>query len=70
MQNANRELLEGLIDAVGVSDILETMSEICYEKAEHLETNWQDYKAAKWWLKIAGKLQVFSISFGKLLAKI
>ena len=33
--------LESLVDEASLAQVLETLSEICYAKAEHLETNWQ-----------------------------
>lgn len=38
--------VEGLIDAHGLSQVLDSMSTVCFEKAEHLRVNWQDQAAA------------------------
>ncbi len=43
------EKLEALIDAHGLYNVVETLSTICSEKAEHIETNWQDGKLARQW---------------------
>lgn len=37
-----KEQLERIIDRVGLELALEWIAEICWEKAEHLRTNWQD----------------------------
>lgn len=47
------EDLEEFIDAHSVEDLLSAISDICYEKAEHIATNWQDEHLAADW-EIAG----------------
>ena len=44
--------LEVLVDANGLEAVLTALEEICEAKADHLASNWQDYKAAKQWLKV------------------
>ena len=44
-------VVQGLANTLPV-----TLGEICYQKAEHLETNWQDADTAAYWSKIAQKL--------------
>ena len=46
---ANKLDLEDTIDLDGLSETLEKIGNICFEKSEHLETNWQDEKSAKAW---------------------
>ena len=41
--------LESLVDEASLVQVLETLSEICHAKAEHLETNWQDAASGKVW---------------------
>ena len=41
--------LESIIDAIGLMNTLEAIADICYDKAEHLRSNWQDEKSAKCW---------------------
>ena len=53
-----KESLESLIDRApeGVEGVLELVVEICYEKADHVQTNWQDLGTAQWWAMVANKL--------------
>ncbi len=48
MSNIETEL-EALIDRHGLTHVVNTLSVICAEKAEHLRSNWQDKAAAKVW---------------------
>ena len=41
--------LETLIDRTSVSAVLESLGEICSEKAEHIRENWQDTQLARDW---------------------
>ena len=50
------EELESLIDAVNLNHVLEALIEVCYGKAEHLRSNWQDAAAAKLWEKAGAVL--------------
>lgn len=45
--------LEQLIDRTGTFNVIEFISEIMYEKAQHLRENWQDEGQAKLWDKNA-----------------
>lgn len=45
--------LEDLIDRHGLDMVLQALEDICYEKAEHLKSNWQDQPAASLWEKDA-----------------
>ena len=45
MQN----MLEALIDQHGLYMVLADISYICFEKAEHLKHEWQDYDTADAW---------------------
>ncbi len=45
--------LEMMIDKCGLSKVLFFIAEICHEKADHVETNWQDKALAKEWSKDA-----------------
>lgn len=51
------EVLEAIIDRVGIVEMLEAQAEICREKAQHLYLNWQDEKSGKSWERIARKLE-------------
>jgi hypothetical protein len=45
------EEIEAMIDSVGLSDMVSIMSDICYAKAEHLRSNWQDEHNAEIWVR-------------------
>jgi hypothetical protein len=51
-----KEKLEAFIDKFGINPLLDMLTEICYEKAEHIEANWQDKALAKMWIKDAKAL--------------
>ena len=51
------EDLEDLVDKEGLGAVLLALNEICFTKAEHLRTNWQDDLAAKRWEKAAALLE-------------
>jgi hypothetical protein len=48
------ETLERLVDENGLAVVLEALAAICHEKAEHVQSNWQDTGLAKCW-KSAGR---------------
>jgi hypothetical protein len=41
--------LESLIDKHGLKGVLSAIGNVCFEKAIHLRSNWQDSAAAKVW---------------------
>lgn len=45
----NENDLEKLIDSTSLSEVLAMLANICYEKAQHIETNWQDDLTASAW---------------------
>jgi hypothetical protein len=51
-------LIERMIDRHGISWMLETISEICGEKALHIATAWQDAHLAKRWATLEGAVGV------------
>lgn len=50
------EQLESMVDTKGLQHILDTLVDICREKAEHLRSNWQDTTAADDWENAANDL--------------
>ena len=48
--------LENIIDSNTLEDVIHALTEICYGKAEHLRSNWQDNDAAKQWELAAKRL--------------
>jgi len=51
MNQQDQDTIETLIDIYSLSEVIEALSDICMEKAEHVETNWQDHTLAKIWRK-------------------
>jgi hypothetical protein len=41
--------LEQIIDKHGLAHVLQALEQVCYEKAEHIRTNWQDRDLALRW---------------------
>jgi hypothetical protein len=45
----DKDDLEMMIDKYGLSKVLFFIAEICHEKADHVQVNWQDSVLAKEW---------------------
>jgi hypothetical protein len=56
------EELEHMIDQQSLKKVLEALSFICYEKASHLEENWQDSPAGGRWTRAGGKISSLAAS--------
>lgn len=72
LETIDAEKLEKLVDTYGLANVLETLSEICYHKAQHIETNWQDRLTAHYWekcgrllVKTATKPQIDQTGYGR-----
>jgi hypothetical protein len=50
------EMLEPLVDATSLGDVILALARTCNEKAEHLRMHWQDERSAKVWDTLADKL--------------
>lgn len=48
--------IETLIDKHGVGNLLNSMANVCFEKAIHIRENWQDVSLAKDWDKNGQKI--------------
>jgi len=57
------ETLEDMVDSGSIGDVLETLIELCHEKAEHLRSNWGDDAEAKAWERDGRKI-------GRLIGKL
>ena len=57
MNAKDTDSLEGLLDKTTLQDFLETLAEICNEKADHLRANWQDNATAKLWDAAAKRVE-------------
>lgn len=66
MLNEDRLEIERMIDIHGLQAFLETLSEICEGKAEHIAANWQDTRLAKRWATFSGHLGILSTKAGGL----
>jgi hypothetical protein len=53
--------LETLIDRTSLQSVLMALSEICCEKAEHVETAWQDKHLARAWRTVEGAIGVHCV---------
>jgi hypothetical protein len=53
------ELLEEMVDANGVKGVLQDLVAICYEKAIHIDENWQDTALAQEWEDTALEIDNF-----------
>lgn len=52
--------VETLVDENSLADVLLALARMCNEKAEHLESNWQDEITARVWDRAARKLDRLS----------
>ena len=43
------ETIETLVDKHGAQVVLQALAQVCAEKADHVNTNWQDRALAKDW---------------------
>lgn len=49
--------LEGAIDESSLASVIEALSVIAYEKAEHIRSTWQDQQTARMWTRNARRLE-------------
>ena len=54
--------LEELIDSNSLASVVYALSEICWGKADHLRTNWQDHASALAWEQMGKRLETTSIA--------
>lgn len=50
------QALESMVDCYGIDTVIDALSSVCYDKADHLQCNWQDSATTEYWDKVAGKL--------------
>ena len=50
------ERLEEIMDWTGVSVLMGMLADIANGKADHLQSNWQDYAGARRWQRLANRL--------------
>jgi hypothetical protein len=51
------DAMESFLDSHDLQETLLTLSNICWEKAAHIERNWQDSKTAAEWSKAAEAIE-------------
>jgi hypothetical protein len=54
--------LETLLDQSSLPEMITELAAICYAKADHIRTNWQDEQLARQWAKAADKLSHVVVS--------
>ena len=52
-QQLNADMLEQYVDSQGLAGVLDVLAATCREKAEHVQSNWQDARLAELWEKAA-----------------
>jgi Tfp pilus assembly major pilin PilA len=57
MIEANDDTIEKYVDKYGLTTVLEHIEGICYGKADHLATNWQDARNANVWVAHANSIR-------------
>lgn len=61
MKPEDMAVLEGLLDKLTLSAILEMLERICHKKAENLRNHWQDEITAKLWDKAARQIEKINV---------
>lgn len=56
MDETIKDELESIIDRVGLDTLLDCLSSVCDDKAEHLACNWQDDGAARAWQRASARI--------------
>jgi len=69
MQNPEYiDLIERCIDANNLQETLQMISSVCWEKASHVLSNWQDKELAGRWEKAAKAVESLSVK-SSIIAK-
>jgi len=63
------ELIESSVDAIGLRRTIDTLSRICHEKADHIDTNWQDHILSARWQKAGNILDGTALKIGVILGE-
>ncbi|MGH1397498.1 MAG: hypothetical protein ACRAVC_26185 [Trichormus sp.] len=57
----DKEDIKAMLDSMSVVDVLRILSQVCYEKAEYLRTDYQHTETAREWEKVGravGKIKI------------
>lgn len=57
VNKADQDELEAMVDHYGLRSVLSILMNICFDKAEHVSTNWQDNPLAQAWTRDGNKLE-------------
>lgn len=49
MTSYEQQLIEEIVDKYGLMALVDSVCQVCYDKAEHIRTNYQDEVLAKQW---------------------
>lgn len=60
------EVLEGIVDDVGMPGIISGLEQIAWAKEEHVLVNWQDKELARAWARVAKLLDKFQPKLEKV----
>jgi hypothetical protein len=56
------EFLEGTVDAAGMQYLIDRAAAVCWAKAEHLLSAWQDEATARKWEQLAVALDSIEVN--------
>lgn len=60
-------VLEGMVDAMGLGKVLDLLADICVDKANHVQTNWQDKITAATWTQAGRQARYASLARSVML---
>ncbi len=55
-----QQAIEGMVDAMGVSNTLDALQLVCRAKADHLRSNWQDDPAGDEWDIMGSRIELLA----------
>lgn len=61
----DQEQLEAMVDRLGLQGVLHMLSQVTYEKADHILTVWEDEERSKQWARWGMRLYIESNRAGK-----
>lgn len=62
IQPNDRDKIEAIIDRTSLRDVLQGIAQICYDKAEHIASNWQDHPLSMTWDRAAGLIEKVTVN--------
>lgn len=67
LSREERRVVELWVDRFGLDGVLDALREICCEKSEHIDANWQDPPSSKTWGRAADKIANLNADITKRL---